>query len=147
MDYGLMFFNGYTTSTPTPVPVRFPSVSTAIYHAELSLLWWVIRTVFIYIIVRDVLLFVGGWVLNKVKALVHESLLYAMNAGTAAVKQAEKVAEQVEEQVEEVLGDAVEAVKEKAIDLTGDAVEFVADEVTELMDTVKKSVQKKEVVA
>lgn len=147
MDYGLMFFNGYTTSTPTPVPVRFPSVSTAIYHAELSLLWWVIRTVLIYIIVRDVLLFVGGWVLNKVKALVHESLLYAMNAGTAAVKQAEKVAEQVEEQVEEVLGDAVEAVKEKAIDLTGDAVEFVADEVTELMDTVKKSVQKKEVVA
>jgi hypothetical protein len=147
MDYSLMFFNGYTTSTPTPVPVRFPSVSTAIYHAELSLLWWVIRTVLIYIIVRDVLLFVGGWVLTKLKTLVHESLLYAMNTGTAAVKQAEKVAEQVEEQVEEVLGDAVEAVKEKAIDLTGDAVEFVADEVTELMDTVKKSVQKKEVVA
>lgn len=147
MDYALMFFNGYTTSTPTPVPVRFPSVSTAIYHAELSLLWWIIRTVLIYIIVRDVLLFVGGWVLNKVKTLVHESLLYAMNSGVAVAKQAEEVAEQVEERIEEALGSAVEAVKEKAIDLTGDVVEYVADEVTELMDSVKESVQKKPVIA
>jgi ABC-type transport system involved in cytochrome bd biosynthesis fused ATPase/permease subunit len=79
MDYKLMFFNGYTqTPTPHAAPYLHP-ITDAIHNAELSLIWWLIKSVLIYIFVRDVLYHAGQWVLRTIAEHVKSSLLYALH--------------------------------------------------------------------
>ena len=76
-----MFFNGYT-QTPTPHPHAAPylhPLTDAIHNAELSLIWWLIKSVLIYIFVRDVLYHAGQWLLRTVLEHVKNSLLYALH--------------------------------------------------------------------
>jgi hypothetical protein len=125
MDYGLSFFDSHSP-TPTPTPVQyFRSFKASIVDAELSFTWWIVRTIFIYLIIRELFVYTtqcGVWLAKKVAEAIKSWILYSVGTGLKFMRRVEDAADVAEDFITKAVSDASGG----TIDLTAD--EFVTNE-------------------
>lgn len=87
--------------------------------AELSFTWWIIRTVLIYLLIRELFVYVtqlGVWLAKQTAEAIKSWILYSVGSGLKFMRRVEDAADVAEDFITKAVSDASGG----TIDLTGE---------------------------